>query len=191
MTVPINKIEQAMMRAYECHHGQFRKVRKIPYFVHILDVMKHLMYETDDENMICAGLLHDTLEETTYSAQELKTEFGEEVYSLVNFCTEPGNTYDSTVDNQRRTWKDRKTHSINLLSSASDRELLVFLADKLSNLMSLHDDILGGEKDIWSHFNASKEEKEWYYRSIKEKMKPFSNRRIYRIFSETIEEVFR
>jgi hypothetical protein len=162
----MDKIQKALTKAYEIHKDQTRKGKKgYPYFVHILDVCKYLMYETKDEDVIVAGILHDTMEDSTYTEEELKKDFGEKVHQLVMFCTEPGNNPDNTPEEQKKSWRKRKEHSIEALKYAREEELLVFLADKLANILSIKEDIIA-EGDIWSRFNASKEDILWYYDSI-------------------------
>ena len=181
----VDKIQKALTKAYEIHASQKRKGGTFPYFVHILDVCKYLMYETSDEDVICAGLLHDAFEDTDYTRDELRADFGERVYALVDFCTEPGNT-----KNHSAPWKERKQHSIERLADGSYEELLVFVADKLANVLSMQEDLVCGES-LWERFNASKEDIEWYYESILREVKPkLGETRLYNLFKHRIGEVF-
>jgi (p)ppGpp synthase/HD superfamily hydrolase len=183
-------IQKALIVSYYIHKNQFRKKSKTPYFVHLLDVAKYLFYETDNKDIICAGLLHDSLEDTDYPRELLKKEFGERVYNLVEFMTEPENDKTKSKMDLMSTWRFRKEHSINKLDSASDDEALVFLADKLSNLLSMKEDIIDGV-DLWSKFNAPKEEIKWYYTSIRDKLSErFKEKRIFKIFSDLVDSVF-
>jgi GTP diphosphokinase / guanosine-3',5'-bis(diphosphate) 3'-diphosphatase len=120
-------IQKAFVKAYDLHKHQRRKQSKTPYLVHLLDAAKYLMYETDDEEIICAGILHDTLEDTDYSEDALRADFGDRVCSLVMFCTEPNNNYRSTQDEMKNSWKERKSHSVMKLNDASNDELPCFL----------------------------------------------------------------
>ena len=101
----MDKIEKTLVKAHDIHKNQARKKTKFPYFVHILDVAKYLMYETKDKDVICARILHDSLENTPYTKEELTKDFGDKVFSLVNFCTEPENTPDATKEQQKESWK--------------------------------------------------------------------------------------
>jgi len=177
-------IQKSFNKAYELHQGQARKVSDVPYLVHLLDTAKYLMYETRDVDIICAGILHDTLENTRYSEDVLRAEFGERVYSLVVFCTEKNNTFNATPQSKEKTWKERKSHAIEKLNNASDDELLVFAADKLSNLLSIKEDLING-KDVWTNFNGSRADVEWYYSEIfKVIERRFPSRRIFRVYSD-------
>ncbi|MCC7575143.1 HD domain-containing protein [Candidatus Woesearchaeota archaeon] len=175
-------IQRALVRAYDLHKSQVRKGNGAPYFVHLVDTAKYLMYETSDDEVICAGILHDTLEDTSYSEDGLREEFGERVFSLVKFCTELGNNHDSTKEELVSSWKVRKSLSIAKLDSASDDELLVFCADKVSTLLSIREDLLCGV-DIWGKLNGSREEVFWYYSEIQKKLgSRLGDKRIFKIY---------
>ena len=160
-------IQKALVVAYDLHKGTPRKGGDYPYFVHLLDVAKYVMYETQDESVVAAALLHDTIEDVGYTEEELREEFNDKVAELVLFCTEKGNTPDKTDAELKASWKERKTRSIEKLGTASRDEVLVFVADKVSNLLSVKEDLLAG-KDVFSLFRASKEDVEWYYREVYE-----------------------
>lgn len=192
----MNKVQKALVKAYEVHKS-YRKGTSVPYFVHILDVAKYLMYETNDEDVICAGILHDTLEDSTYSKEELIDDFGLDVFNLVNFSTEPGNTIDKTTAEQKKTWRSRKEHSIGKIKDASYEELLVFTADKLSNILSMQEDLIWiksenkSEDELWNRFNATKEDIEWHYKSILAEVEPkLEGTRLLSVFRESVVEVF-
>ena len=183
-------ITKALNKAFQLHKEQVRKGTNVPYIVHPLDVAKILMYETDDEELICAGILHDTLEDTNYTREELREDFGDKVYSIVDFCSEPGNNNQTTEKEETASWKQRKSHSINLIKDATEEELIVLIADKFSNLQSIKDDLdLIGDK-IWDRFNASYEDIKWYYQSLRdETKKKIPNRRILKLFDKLVNEV--
>ena len=186
-------IDKALIKARKLHKEQFRKGGKVPYFVHLIDVGKILMYEEDlNENVICAGILHDTLEDTKYTREDLKRDFGEEVYNIVDFCSEPGNTPTTTEEEGKKNWKNRKTHSINSLKNATEEQLLVFIADKYSNLSSMKEDLILIGDELWKKFNAPYEEIKWYFVSIRdESRKKIPNKRTFILFDKLVKEVFK
>ena len=183
-------IQQALITAYDLHKEGMRKGGTYPYFVHILDVAKYVMYETKDPQVIAAALLHDSIEDTSYTKQQLKKDFPEKVVQLVLFCTEPENRPDKTKTQQQESWKRRKQHSISNLTNATREELLVFVSDKVANLLSIHEDILH-KTDVFSLFNASKQEVQWYYKSVHEKaQKHLANTRLMSVYTHLLREVF-
>ena len=77
-------VEEARSFAEKAHEGQFRKGTKRPYIVHPLEVAKIVSTMTDDEEMISAALLHDTLEDCRQVTKEqIKEAFGERVLEMV------------------------------------------------------------------------------------------------------------
>ena len=84
------KIEQAIKAAAILHDGQLRKGNvPLPYITHLYAVAMILESYTEDEDTIVAGLLHDTLEDTDYTPEELEADFGKEVCEAVLAVTEP------------------------------------------------------------------------------------------------------
>ena len=79
-----SNIEKAMRKAAILHDGQRRKGEgKPPYIIHPFAVAVMLSEHTDDENTIIAGLLHDTIEDTGYSPEEMEKDFGISLASLL------------------------------------------------------------------------------------------------------------
>ena len=78
---------QAMRIAYRAHHGQV-DYNGIPYIFHPI----HLAEEMDDEFSCCAALLHDTVEDTTVTLEELKAIFPREVTDAVALLTHDDGT---------------------------------------------------------------------------------------------------
>ena len=193
MNTNLQKIQKAISVVFKEHEGQYRKGTQTPYIVHLLDVSSILMYEEDlDENVICAGILHDTLEDTHYTKEQLQEDFGNEVCKLVLFCTEDGNTVDTSKEEEVRTWKVRKEKSLEKLTQgAKEEEMLVFLADKLSNIKSMYEEKLIVGDEFWNKFNASYEEIKWYYTQILELTQDvLSKRRVHLLYSHYVGEVF-
>ena len=92
-----NMVEKAFLFDLKVHGGQTRKDGK-PYITHPFSVAMELAKNGANDELICAGLLHDTIEDGGVTPDELKREFGEEVLRLVLFDTE----------NKKLSWKERK-----------------------------------------------------------------------------------
>ncbi|QHJ71263.1 HD domain-containing protein [Planococcus halotolerans] len=150
-------IEKAACFAAVKHDGQYRKGTHIPYITHPYGVAMILMEEKQPEETIAAGLLHDTLEDTETTEEELFKNFGEEVLMLVKAASEK---------DKSQSWEMRKQHTIANLPNHSTSELYLILADKLHNLRSIHVDARKFGDSIWSRFNRGKREQCWYYMSI-------------------------
>lgn len=152
-------IESAMALALNAHRGQVRKGGHIPYIMHPIEVGLILSQAGCRDETICAGFLHDILEDTSMDIGLVKAELGERVKELIEFMTEP--------EHDARPWKQRKQHTIDLVSQTEDQEkLLLLLADKLANVRSIERDRQRLGCRIWDRFNEGKEQQEWYYTSL-------------------------
>jgi (p)ppGpp synthase/HD superfamily hydrolase len=188
----VKSIQKALKIAFECHEGQRRKVNSAPYIVHILDVAKLLLSEPSaTENIVIAGILHDTLEDTSYNAEQLKEDFGSSILNIVQFVTEPGKGNITSKEEKRQTWKQRKQHTLDSCQTATNDQLLVLLADKLSNLQSIKNDLLILSDNIWSYFNAQKADICWYFRELNNIFSQrIGNTRLFKIYDKVFEDVF-
>jgi (p)ppGpp synthase/HD superfamily hydrolase len=188
----MDSIKRALDKAFELHKEQKRKSSETPYIVHIYDVAKYLLSEPDvSEEVIIAGILHDTLEDTCYTADELEKEFGREVLHLVKFATEPQQFATKSEQEKRRTWKIRKQTTVDACKTASREQLLLEIADKLSNLQSIKEDRIVLGEAVWSKFDASEDDIKWYYCSLKKIFcDTLQHSRMFKIYDKLVDEVF-
>lgn len=121
-----NIVEKAVSFAAEKHKTQYRKTEKILYISHLVSVALILHKYNFSENIIAAGLLHDTLEDTDASEQELLENFGPEVLQYVKEVTE----------NKSLPKPERKELYIENLRNASTGALAIACADKIHNTKS-------------------------------------------------------
>lgn len=131
------RIEKAVEMAKKAHEGQLRKTGE-PYIVHPLAVKKILEEWGMDEDTIIAGILHDTVEDTDLTLEEIKEEFGESVAFLVDGVTKLGHARAKMrdIDTYLPATKD---NFLRLLIALGDdiRVLIIKLADRLHNLRTL------------------------------------------------------
>lgn len=156
-------IEKAIHFATDAHKGVMRKGKDRLYILHPLEVMLIVSALTDDEDVIAAAALHDTVEDADVTIEDLKREFGDRIAALVNAESE-NKRCDQPSTN---TWETRKRETIDKISSASREEKLICLGDKLANLREIarDHDLLGDL--LWSRFNQKdKSMHAWYYSSI-------------------------
>ena len=131
------RIEKAVQLATKMHEGQKRKSGD-PYIVHPLAVMKILQDWKMDEDTVIAGVLHDTVEDTGLTLEEIKREFGETVAFLVDGVTKLGKAREGMrdIDTYLPQTKDNLLRL--LIATGSDiRVLIIKLADRLHNLRTL------------------------------------------------------
>lgn len=130
-------IERAKQTATRLHKGQYRKGFKtaVEYITHPLAVADILAKYTTDENVIVAGILHDTLEDCDYTYEQLQREFGSSVASIVADVTEDF-ALKRTLG-EKESWALRKQKYLDHLRDASGEALMVCAADKIHNLNSI------------------------------------------------------
>ena len=148
--------------AIKAHFGQVRKSEKDkPEVVHLFDVASILKYYNFDDNVIAAGFLHDTLEDTKTSKDDILNSFGDDVLSLV---------LGDTEEDKSLSWKERKTITINACARLDIRHKSIIIADKISNLedMLIYFDKLG--KKDFSCFKKGFDEQKWYFENLYENL---------------------
>ncbi len=159
------RIERAIVRATVLHQPQKRKVSGVPYIVHPFSVAFLLAHYSDDEDVIIAGLLHDTLEDVpSYTDDMLKQEFGERVYSIVKEVTEDF-TQAEKEDHSIRgaSWRARKERYLENLKNDSEEALLVATADKVHNMRNALDEYATHGGEVWGKFRRNAENLVWFY----------------------------
>ncbi|MBO4508774.1 MAG: bifunctional (p)ppGpp synthetase/guanosine-3',5'-bis(diphosphate) 3'-pyrophosphohydrolase [Spirochaetaceae bacterium] len=173
-------IHEAINFAAIKHQNQKRKGTELPYFVHPMEVMQILTENGCDEEVIIAGILHDTLEDTNTKPEEIEAKFGKSILDIV--LTES--------EDKSKTWRERKQHTIDCLKNDSMETKLVCCADKLSNIKSMYADLQNQGEKLWERFNASKDDIKWYYESIVNAISDLANYKMYQEIQETVKAVF-
>jgi myo-inositol-1(or 4)-monophosphatase len=181
------RLQKAYEYAANAHKGQFRKGTNIPYFSHIITTMNYAFGLTDDMEILQAAILHDTMEDTAVTYEDLEREFGTRVAKLVEQETENKRT-DLPPD---ETWELRKKEGIEHVREGSHDIKLIVLADKTANLESVvREWRIVGDK-IWSKFNQhDKRKHEWYFRSMREQLSEFEGSEAIRNFDAFLLELF-
>lgn len=133
-----DRIFQAIERSTELHDGQRRRVNGLPYIVHPYAVGFLLAHFTNDEDVIIAGLFHDTLEDVPgYTREMLETEFGPKVASFVSEVTEDNAIYDEHPELRHEDRvRLKKLDYLERLADDSEGALLIAAADKICNTRS-------------------------------------------------------
>ncbi len=125
-------IGRAFEKARKLHDGQLRKSGE-PYFIHPIAVAKILALLGMDEETIVGGLLHDVVEDTEYTREELVVDFSEEIALLVDGVTKLGSIkFDSKEEAQAENLR-----KMFLAMSKDIRVLIIKLADRLHNMRTL------------------------------------------------------
>ena len=119
-------ILKALQYATKAHEGQVRKYSGEPYIVHPIEVMEIVKTVEHDDAMLAAALLHDVVEDTDVTIEEIEASFGADVAALVSDLTDVSKPEDG--NRKLRKAMDR-AHS----AKSSARAQTVKLADLISN----------------------------------------------------------
>ncbi len=162
---PERPLDKAIAFAAAKHSGTYRKGTTIPYITHPMEAAAIAAALTDDEDVIAAAVLHDVLEDTDTTAQELEIQFRHRITSLVADESEDKRENEAPES----TWKIRKQETLDRLEKASHEARIIALGDKLANVRALRRDYeLIGDK-LWERFNEKdKTNHAWYYGRIYE-----------------------
>lgn len=192
-----DRIQEALNFSYEKHKNQYRKGSFIPYIIHPHEVMFILLYEREidssiDDDLIIAGLLHDVNEDCNVSFEEIEKKFNKRVRDYVFHASEPEelrNKCECKLD----TWKPRKKYTIDNIKYLNKNNKYLLCADKLANLNSILNDLicLKDKNQVWSKFNAPKNEIEWYYSSCIKELNEIKKSYMYKKINVVFNQVFK
>lgn len=155
-------LERAFRISATAHQGQFRKGSTLPYFSHPAAVALILMRAGfDDDAILAAAVLHDTLEDTEVTTDCLQAEFPPEICAIVEGASER----KRDKDGRTLPWTQRKEEHIERVRRATPEIRAVVLADKLHNLHAMTSDHAAFE-GVWDRFNASRADVLWYHHEI-------------------------
>ena len=162
--------------------GQKRKGSGLPYIIHPIEVWQILRNNNCSVKVQIAGLLHDTLEDTNTTPEEIQSLFGADILALVQ----------TESEDKSKTWKERKQHTIDALAHDSIETMQVCCADKLSNCRAQLYDFKQIGNALFDRFNkqSTPELQAWYYKSIVKALAPLKGMKMYEELSETVKELY-
>lgn len=181
-------IDKAIIFAAHCHEGMVRKGNNQPYIFHPLEVLNLVSMMSDDEEVLCAAVLHDTVEDTAATIQDIKEQFGERVAKLVDYESED----KRGQVNKAGTWVERKQEAIDTLKNVDDiGAKMVALGDKVSNLRSFHLMQLQDGEKMWDNFNMKDPMKHrWYHLEVAKALEELKDYAVYKEYLFLIDAVF-
>lgn len=184
----MDKVTMAIEFAAKAHDGMCRKKDKTPYILHPLEAAVIVGTMTADQDVISAAVLHDVVEDTEVTIEEIEENFGKRVRDLVESETE-----DKRADlPPETTWKIRKEESLEELRNAEDiAVLMLWMGDKLSNMRSFYRIWKNEGESMWQAFNQKDPEQQfWYYKTIAELTTPLKNYSAWQEYNELVKIVF-
>lgn len=180
-------LDKAIIFATQSHAGTERRGKGFPYIVHPMEAMEIVATITPDQEMLAAAVLHDTVEDTDASIEQISEMFGPRVASLVQ------SESDIVIEgNECDTWRARKQAAIDRLAAASHDAKIVALGDKLSNMRAIYRDYCTVGDELWKIFHApgGKPDHEWHYRGLASSLAELENTFAYKEFIHLIDFVF-
>ena len=184
----MSKIDEAIVYAAKKHATQKRKGTGQPYLYHPLEVLSLATLITDDENVWCAAVLHDTVEDTDATIEEIEKMFGKEVADIVGDESED----KMKGKNKGDTWMERKQVAIDHVKGLDNiGSKIVCLCDKVSNLRSFQLLQFDRGEKMWDFFNMKDPKMHyWYYNSLKEALVELKDYSVYKEYEFLLDAVF-
>lgn len=189
MNSPLNTdlVDKAILYATHAHHGTERRGKGFPYIIHPLEAMAIVATMTNDAELLAATVLHDTIEDTDVTYEDISREFGERIAHLV--ATETDVRY--APDGTKLTWKERKQRDINNLKAAPREVKIIALGDKLSNMRVIARDYKTVGDELWQIFRVKdKATHAWRYRGLRDALSELKETFAFQEFDRLIEETF-
>ena len=178
--------EKAVAFAFNAHKGQIRKDGGL-YILHPLEVATIVGTMTNDEQILAAAVLHDTVEDTSITADDILHNFGERVAELVAHETEDKRPEMEASD----SWKIRKVESLAVLKDSGIDSKMLWLGDKLSNMRSLSKWYDKSGVKVFELFNEQDpSEQHWYHKTVLEYTKELSEYPAYKEYERLVNHVF-
>lgn len=176
---------RAVAFAAYAHDNKLRPGTGLPCILHSMETAAIAAGITNDPEVLAAAVLHDVIEDCGVTEAELKLKFSKRVAALVNMATEEKLACDTG------SWQRRKLYAINALRAATRDQMILVLADKLSNLRAIRRDRQAYGEGLWQKLNQPNQSlHRWYYASVLEGLEPLSDCEAYAEYKALMEEIF-
>lgn len=176
-------INRAIEFATRAHEGQLRKGTKRPYIVHPVEVGDIVSSMTQDEEIISAAILHDTIEDCEWVTEDILKDL---------FTIRVARMVAQESEDKSKTWMERKSETIKHIRYAPREVQMIGLADKLSNMRDIDRDYPSAGEHLWERFRMK--EKQiigWYYKGIRDALREaFANVPAYEEYCRLVEKNF-
>lgn len=180
-------LDRAILFAVRAHAGTERRGKGFPYIVHPMEAMEIVATMTADQELLAAAALHDTVEDTDVTVEQIRSEFGDRIAELV---ASESDTFEPGVS-EEDSWHSRKQAAIDRLAAASRDAKIVALGDKLSNMRAIARDYAVQGDALWNIFHVKDpKDHEWHYRGLADSLSELSGTFAYKEFKQLIDKVF-
>ncbi|MBQ0093550.1 MAG: bifunctional (p)ppGpp synthetase/guanosine-3',5'-bis(diphosphate) 3'-pyrophosphohydrolase [Bacteroidales bacterium] len=176
-------LDKAIKFAVDAHAGVERRGKGFPYIVHPMEAVAVVATITADQELLAAAALHDTVEDTDVTEEQICALFGPRVANLVHLESD---------DDMNEEWRSRKKKAIARLAASPIDAKIVAMGDKLSNMRAIARDYRVQGDGLWTIFHApgGKPDHEWHYRELAAALKELEGTDAYSEFTELIDKVF-
>ena len=180
-------LDRAIVFAVNAHRNTERRGKGFPYIVHPMEAVEIVATITPDQELLAAAALHDTVEDTDVTVEDIRREFGDRIAELVYAESDRFTEGVSEED----SWHDRKQAAIDRLRNAPHDAKIVAMGDKLSNMRAIWRDYMTKGDDLWNIFHVKdKVSHEWHYRGLADSLSELAGTFAYKEFVALINQVF-
>ncbi len=180
-------LDRAIIYAVGAHAGTERRGKHFPYIVHPMEAMAVVATLTDDQELLAAAALHDVVEDTEITVEEIRAAFGDRIADLV--AAESDDMEDGVSEED--SWRSRKQTAIDRLAKAPLDVKMVAMGDKLSNMRAIARDYAVRGDELWNLFHVKdRASHEWHYRGLADSLRALSGTPAFTEFEQLIDDVF-
>ena len=187
---PLNTdlLDRAIIFAVKAHAGTERRGKGFPYIVHPMEAVEIVATITPDQELLAAAALHDVIEDTDISADELRAEFGDRIANLV---VAESDVFPEGVS-EEDSWRARKQAAIDRLAAAPRDAKIVAMGDKLSNMRAIARDYAVKGDELWKIFHApDSSDHEWHYRGLANSLRDLRDTFAFKEFESLINQIWK
>ena len=180
-------LDRAIIYAVRAHAGTERRGKGFPYIVHPMEAMAIVATLTADQELLAAAALHDVVEDTALTVEDIRAEFGDRVAELVEAES------DKFVEgvSESDSWRTRKQAAIDRLAEAPLEVKMIAMGDKLSNMRAIARDYALRGDGLWNLFHVTdRASHEWHYRGLAASLRSLAGTPAYDEFERLVNQVF-
>ena len=180
-------LDRAIIYAVRAHTGTERRGKGFPYIVHPMEAMAIVATLTADQELLAAAALHDVVEDTALTVEDIRAEFGDRVAELVEAES------DKFVEgvSESDSWRTRKQAAIDRLAEAPLEVKMIAMGDKLSNMRAIARDYALQGDGLWNLFHVKdRASHEWHYRGLAASLRSLAGTPAYDEFERLVNQVF-
>ena len=180
--------EDALRFAQEAHAGMSRKGEGLPFILHPMEAAVICASMSSDQELLAAALLHDTVEDTDVTLEQIEARFGPRVALLVASETEEKHPELPPEE----SWSTRKQSSLERLRHPADPAVkLLWIGDKLANIRSFRRDWRRRGNQVWQALHQKDPGRQaWYYRSILSLTEELRDTEAWQELRDAVNEIF-